>query len=160
MSDLPIDVRSATVEDIPAIKKLLLDSWMEHARHEPTLLDEDRMRQSDVEAYYNKALENTDVFVFVAENNNRVIGVVRGDIQTIPSFFRHNRILFLDDIAVDANFRHRGVAHALAAQLEGVAKQHNIHRLQGRVYTFNIPAQKFLQKLGFTMPHSTWDKVI
>lgn len=52
-SKTQIAVREGTREDLPFIKSALIDSWVEHAKNEPDLLDEERMKQSDIKSYYN-----------------------------------------------------------------------------------------------------------
>lgn len=158
--DPRIKIRAASSEDIPCIKKLLIDSWVEHARREPELLDENRMRQSNVEEYYQKALNNPDSFVLVAEIDGRFAGFIRGDITEIPNFFKNNRILYLDDCCVEEEFRRKGVATTLLIEMEKIAREKGIKRLQGRVYTFNEPVQELLISLGYSSPHETWNKVI
>lgn len=154
-------IRAGIPEDIPQIKSCLVDSWVEHARNVPELLDEERMKASDIEGYYRKCFENPDrCFVLVAEVDGKFAGFQRADIQEIPAFFKYNKILFLDDAYVLPEFRRRGIATKLIEEAEKLAKEKGIHRLQGRVYSFNKPVQELLKKMGYTMPHSTWDKVL
>jgi len=156
----PVTIRRGTAEDIPAIKVCLIDSWVEHARHEPNLLDEERMRASNVEAYYEAALSDPNAHVLVAERDGQFAGFIRADVQEIPNFFKHNRILFLDDVCVVPEYRHQGIARSLLQEIESVARELSIQRLQGRVYAFNTPAQHLLREMGYTSPHATWDKVL
>jgi GNAT superfamily N-acetyltransferase len=153
-------IRQGTEEDILLIKPYLLDSWVMHARNEPKLLDEDRMKKSDIEKYYKDALKNKDSHFLIAEVDGQIVGFIRVDVKTIESFFRDSKILYLDDVYVVKAFRRSGVARALIGEAHKIAKSENIKRLQARVYTFNKPMQNLLISMGYTMPHSTWDKVI
>jgi len=155
-----INIRQGTPEDIPQIKACLIDSWVEHARNEPELLDEERMRASDVEGYYRAAFDNPNSHILVAERDGHFAGFIRADVQEIPNFFRHNRILYLDDVCVLPDDRKQGVARSLLQEVEKVAKEAGIQRLQGRIYTFNKPMQSLLLELGYSSPHATWDKVL
>jgi ribosomal protein S18 acetylase RimI-like enzyme len=155
-----VSIRKAEPKDIPLIKRGLIDSWVGHAKHEPGLLDEERMRESDVEGYYGKALTNPECIVLVAEQKDEFAGFIRANIETIPSFFKHNRILFLDDVYVPPKFRRAGIARALVTEVEARARKLGIRRLQGRVYSYNIAAQTMLKSLGYHSPHATWDKFI
>lgn len=157
---LKVVIRKGTARDIPAIKPCLIDSWVMHSRHEPRLLDERRMRSSDIEKYYKDALKNPDCNFLVAEANGEFAGFIRADIKNIAGFFKHNRILYLDDVYVLKKFRRHGIAKSLLYAAERIAKARRIKRLQGRVYTFNKSAQKLLKSAGYNYPHSTWDKVI
>jgi GNAT superfamily N-acetyltransferase len=154
-------IRKGTLGDIPNIKECLVASWVEHARKEPELLDEERMRQSDIEGYYKKCFDNPDkCFVFVAEVGGKFAGFQRADIQEIPPFFKHNKILYLDDAYTIPEFRRKGVATILIREAEKTARKLGIKRIQSRVYTFNKPARELLMKLGYRSPHATWDKVL
>lgn len=155
-----ISIRKGQPEDLPNFKKGLIEMWVDHAKHEPGLLDEERMRQSNVDDYYKDAFNSDSTFVFVAEVDGNFAGVVRGDIQEIPNFFKDNKIIYLDDGFVLPEYRGRGIIGLLISEVEKAAKERGIKRLQSRVYTFNKPIQRALEKLGYHMPHSTWDKSI
>ena len=152
--------RKAKPSDLAAIKSGLIDSWTEHARREPTLLDEEQMRNVGVESYYKDAFESDKTFVFVAEVDGKFAGVQRADIQEIPHFYKDNKILYLDDAYVSPEFRGQGIIGALIKEVEKVAKERGIKRIQTRVYTYNKPMQRALEKLGYHMPHSSWDKLV
>lgn len=159
-SSFSITIRKGTPEDIPFIKKCLVDSWVKHAKHEPGLLDEERMRQSDVESYYKKALESEDSVVLIAEIENERAGFIRADVKQIPDFFKENRIFYLDDTYVVLKFRRKGVARTLTLKIEEIAKQRGIKRIQSRIYTYNKSMQKLRRSMGYRSPHATWDKVL
>lgn len=153
-------IRRGKQEDILAIRPYLMDSWVTHARHEPKLLDEKRMRKSDIAGYYKAALKNKDCNFLVAEVNGEIAGFIRADVQKIASFFKDNEILYIDDVYVVKKFRRCGIARSLIFVVENIAKRKNIKRLQARVYTFNKPMQKLLGSMGYSAPHATWDKVL
>lgn len=155
-----IIIRKGRLDDISTIRPCLIDSWVMHARHEPKLLDEKRMRKSDIDEYYRKALRNKGCNFLVAEVDGQFAGFIRADVQSIASFFRNNRILYLDDLYVVRKFRREGVAKSLMLEIESIAKSRHIKRLQARVYAFNKQMQKLLKSMGYGAPHSTWDKVI
>ena len=156
-----ITIRKGTPDDIPVIKECLIDSWVEHAKQEPELLDEDRMRASKVEDYYQEIFDDPENhFLFVAEKSGEFVGFIRADIREILIFFKHPRILFLDDTYVKPEFRRKGIAKQLLLKAEEIAKELGIKRIQSRVYTYNKPVQDMLTSEGYRSPHATWDKVI
>jgi diamine N-acetyltransferase len=154
-----VTIRKGEVNDIATIKPCLIDSWVMHARHEPQLLDEKRMRESDIEKYYKDGLKNKDCTFLVAEKNGQIAGFIRADVKTIAGFFKGNRILYLDDVYVVKAFRRQGIARKLIGEAEKIAKAKHVSRLQARVYTFNKPMQNLLKSMGYAAPHATWDKV-
>lgn len=142
------------------IKECLIASWVEHAKEEPELLDEERMRNSKVEEYYFPAIQSVDSIILVAECDDVFAGFIRANIESISSFFKKNKILFIDDVCVVSKFRKIGVAQKLLVEIEARAKAKNIHRLQGRVYAFNEAGQRLFSKMGYRSPHATWDKLL
>jgi len=156
-----VTIRKGQPKDIPLIKQCLIDSWVEHAKQEPGLLDEERMKASDVEGYYRECFDEPDKhFLFVAEADGKFAGFIRADIKEIPPFFKHPKILYLDDTYVLPEFRRKGIARSLLQRAEELAKEKGIKRLQARVYSFNVEIQKLLESMGYHTPHATWDKAI
>lgn len=155
-----VQIRRGIPEDIPQIKECLIDSWVMHSRNAPDLLDEDRMRNSDIEKYYQECFDNPNSVVFVTEDEGQFAGFIRADVQEIPPFFKDNKILYLDDVYVKEAFRRKGIARALIRKVEDEARERNIRRVQGRVYTFNENIQKLLTSMGYAVPYATFDKVL
>ena len=156
-----ISIRKATHKDMPIIKECLIDSWVEHAKAVPKLLDEERMRNSKVDEYYQKCFDEPDkCFVFVAEIKGEFAGFIRADRKKIANFFKHSETLWLDDTYVLPSFRRQGVAHKLTLEVETLASELGIKRIQSRIYTFNKPMQKLRSSMGYSSPHATWDKVL
>lgn len=145
---------------MPFFKDRLIEMWVDHAKHEPTLLDEEQMRNSNVDKWYKDAFDSDKTCVFVAEVDGNFAGVVRADINEISHFFKDNKILYLNDAFVLPQYRGRGIMRALIHEVEKAAKEKGIKRIQTRVYTYNKAMQKALEASGYHMPHSTWDKLI
>lgn len=144
----PVHIRKGNTEDIPFIKAGLIDSWVMHARQVPELFDEERMRSSPIEEYYQKCFASPDCFVFIAEEDSKPVGFVRADLQEIQNFFRDPHILYIDDIFVLEEYRKKGIAQALLMEVEKLAKEKGIKRLQCRIYSFNIQRNSCLRHLG------------
>jgi ribosomal protein S18 acetylase RimI-like enzyme len=155
-----IKIRPARESDLAVIEPLWIENWVEHARQEPSMLDEDRMKKSDVTGYFRDALANTKSLVLVAEIDGHIAGAVKADQQDIPSFFRYPHIMYVDDLCVLPQYRRQGVAEVLLRAVEARARELGIKRLQARAYTFNVAVQQLNTKLGWRMPHSTWDKLL
>lgn len=118
------------------------------------------MKQSDVENYYSKAFKSKDSIVLVAEVDGQRAGFIRANIKQIPDFFKHNKILYLDDTYVVDEFRRRGVARTLTQKIEEIAKRRGIKRIQSRIYAYNLPMQTLRKSMGYHSPHATWDKLL
>ena len=156
-----IKIRKGQTDDISQIKDHLIGLWVEHAKNEPDLLDENKMRDTDAEGHFRKCLANPDKnFVFVAEDNGKVVGFLASYIDKIPDFFEHPTILYLDEIFVLPDYRRKGVARSLIQEAEKIAKEKGIKRIQARIYTFNTGMHKFMESVGYHVPYATWDKTL
>lgn len=153
-------IRKATLEDIPFIKECLIDSWVEHARNNPSLMIEARMRQSKVEEYYSYVINNDKGYVLIAETDDKKVGLIRAYETKLADFFKDPQILYVDDVYVLKEYRRQGIARVLYMEIEKLAKEKGIKRIDGRIYTYNKPMQKLLENMNYHMPYSTWVKIL
>lgn len=152
-------IRKATISDIPFIKTCLIDSWVEHAKNHPELMTEERMRQSKIEEYYLKKIENKE-YVLIAEAAGVRVGLIAAYIQQLESFFKNPEILYIDDVYVVPKYRKLGIAQLLLSEIDTIAKKNGIKRIDGKVYSFNKSMQKLLGKMNYHTPYSNWVKVL
>ena len=157
---IKVQLRNAKIEDIEFIKQCLIDSWVIHARNNSNLITEERMINSNIENYYYDSILNNDGYTLIAEINHKKVGLIRAYEKEIADFFKDNRILYIDDIYVLEHFRRKGIARKLILKIESIAKEKGIKRIDGRIYSFNLPIQKLLKSLGYKSPYATWVKVL
>ncbi len=140
-------IRQATINDIPQIKEMLIASWVEHAQNASDILDEERMRRSNVEKYYTEALNDPNSFIKVAEMSGQFAGFIRVDIKDEgeASFFKYKKYVCIDDIAVIPEFRGKHIGHDLIQLAEEIAKEKGLKQIQARVYSYNNPMQQILR---------------
>lgn len=154
-----VNIRKATNDDIPFIKTCLIDSWVEHAKNNPKLMTEERMRQSKVEEYYSKKIKNEE-YVLIADVDGIRAGLIATYKQQLESFFKDSEVLYIDDIYVVSKYRRMGIAKTLLTEIESIAKKNGIKRIDGKVYSFNKSMQKLLGKMNYHTPYSNWVKVL
>lgn len=105
--------------------------------------------------FFKEMLENTstDGIVYVAEDNNQVVGFIAGNIheltlentvENIP--MRKGRIL---ELFVTADYRNKGVGKLLVEKLEDFFKSNNCHTINVEVFAPNEKAQKFYESFGY-----------
>lgn len=153
-------IRKATKDDIPEIKKGLLESWLSHADNETDFYNRERIEKSDIETYYTNALNSDDSFVLVIEENEQLAGFGKADVQKIEPWYKEQKALFIDDIFVKKEFRKRGYAKLLLHEFEKTAKNNGVKWLKARVYSFNEPAKKLNASFGFYPLYSEYFKII
>lgn len=71
------------------------------------------------------------------------------------STFAGKPVLFLEDIYIDPDFRHRGFARAVFGRLSAIAAAAGCLRLEWDVLEWNRPAIAFYSSLG-AMPRDEW----
>ncbi len=152
--------RKATLGDMEFVKSCLIDSWSEHALNTPHLLNKDRLNAFESEDFYIKSIANDEGCFLIAEHDGKPVGLVVAYITKLSYFFIHPQSIYIDDIYVVDDFRRAGVAKILMDSVEEFAKAKGIRRLDNRVYSYNIPMQKLLTKLGYSSPFATWIKTI
>ncbi len=150
----------AVLEDLTFIRKSLVDSWEEHAKNVPELLDKERLVSFESEEFYIKSLKNNSGSILIAEMDDKSVGLIVAYINKLGYFFTHRQTLYIDDIYIVKNYRNMGIAQALIGAIEEYAKNNGVKRLDGRIYTYNEPMQRLLRKLGYISPFSTWVKII
>ena len=79
----------------------------------------------------------------VAEADNEVRGYV--DLLAMP----WQQMGWVANLAVERNYRRRGIATALLRHARQWARQHGLRLLQAEATTKNYPALRLYQKLGF-----------
>jgi GNAT superfamily N-acetyltransferase len=156
-----MDVRMGKKEDLPIIKEWLRESWLAHVDHEPELVNRDVMEKTDLKNYFKDCFNGSEKsFVLIAQEENRMAGVLKVNIEKIQRFFNQHKVLYLDDIYVLPEFRGRGVSEMLILEAEKLAQKKKIKWLKARVYEFNIPEQKVMGKNGFKKVYGEYFKIL
>lgn len=135
--------------DILQIVELLLPMWVDHAKKVPELLDNSYIKNYDVYRYCRRVIEDPKQEMFIAEEDGRVVGVARTEIESSPGMYGVKELMFFDDLVVHPDHRRQGVADKLVEARLEYAKKKGITKIYSKVYSFNEPAQKLLKKHGF-----------
>jgi GNAT superfamily N-acetyltransferase len=91
---------------------------------------------------------------FVAEVHGTVEGIAVFS-EGIGSSFRARPMLFLEDLAVSASVRSRGVGGALMAELAREALSRSALRMEWAVLDWNEGAMRFYRRIG-AAPRRDW----
>ena len=89
--------------------------------------------------------EKRDIHFFVAEQNNKVIGIA---VYFFAYYTWIGRSLYLDDLFIKSEYRSKGIGTKLLLRVFETAKKENCNRLRCEVEVKNIGAQNFYQKIG------------
>ncbi len=153
-------IRVATKDDIPEIKKGLLESWLSHVDNEPDYYNRERVKTSDIYSYYTNAIDNNDSFVLVLDEDGILAGFGKADIQKVEAWYKEQSVLYIDDIFIKKEYRKKGYAKTLLQEFEKIAKNSGIKWLKAKVYSFNEPAKKLNKSFGFHELYSEYFKIL
>jgi GNAT superfamily N-acetyltransferase len=138
--DLEIEVRPGTVEDIP----LMLSFMRSMAEFEK--LQVTATEQSLRESLFSRDPAGYTLLAFV-DGGPAAYAVY---CYTFASMVG-KRVLWLDDLYVEPDFRGKGIASALMAYLADIAIRNKCGRFEWMVVDWNAPAIAFYAGLGATI---------
>lgn len=142
---MKINIRPATVLDIPAIHDLVRDlAIYEHAEKELTATVEDYLK--DFEAKYFEVL--------VAEMNTEIVGMTLY-YKTYSTW--KGRMLYLEDFVVKESHRKMGIGQMLFDGFLNEAKSLDCRLVKWQVLDWNQPAISFYEKNKATIEKGWWN---
>ena len=129
-----IKIRRALLEDLVFIRECLIDSWADHADHEPHLLSKEKLVGFESEKFYIDSIRKKSSYILIAEHEGDKCGLIVAYKKNLPYFFRQQDVLYIDDIYVKNTHRRNGVAKKLI--------------------------QRLLRSISYSSPYSNWSKII
>jgi len=147
---LPINVRSATSNDVSAIASVTAQMQELHVRSYPTLFKAG-VSTRELEDAARHHLGDNNQRVLVAVRDSLVVGYARLEVQrrpdTVVKFARAE--LYIHEFGVDHEARASGVGSAVIAHIADVARAEGIHRIGVDVFARNEEARLFYESRGF-----------
>jgi ribosomal protein S18 acetylase RimI-like enzyme len=141
-------IRTATIEDYPALAVIGRESQGLHHQAHPTLF------QSDSEGFtvehVRAMLAGEQSTIYVAEDEGQLLGYafLRTELRTDLELFRPHVIAEITDIAVTTRMRSQGIGQQLFAAARAWAREWGAERLELVVWEFNTRAIDFYQRQG------------
>ena len=140
------NIRKAETKDIPSILGLIKELAVFERQPNAVILSEGELEQ----ALFG---ENPWVYVYVAEMENKVVGMA---LYYYGFSTWKGRSLHLEDLIVHENYRKLGIGRALMNQVIQVAKTEKVERMSWEVLDWNEPAVKFYESLGTEFYKDWW----
>ena len=105
-------------------------------------------KEEDLEEYLITKLQDSDWIMLVAVSKDNVVGVCTAEIKHCGDNkeTRIRDILFIDYIAVDEEYKRRGVGTKLLDEIKSLAKIRNVQTVELNVWGFNTGAIEFYEK--------------
>lgn len=144
---MEILIRNSRISDYTAAENIMEQVHQLHIGWRP-----DIYKQSGAVlpfSIYQQAVENGTFFV--AEYGGKIAGILLILYQHMenPNHVTRN-IIFVDAMAVDENFRGRGIGHAFFAFLQNLKEQKGYDGIELQVNSKNKAAYQFYSSYGFT----------
>ena len=140
------NIRKAETKDIPSILGLIKELAVFERQPNAVILSEGELEQ----ALFG---ENPWVYVYVAEMENKVVGMA---LYYYGFSTWKGRSLHLEDLIVHENYRKLGIGRALMNQVIQIAKIEKVERMSWEVLDWNEPAVKFYESLGTEFYKDWW----
>lgn len=107
----------------------------------------DRYSKHDNDSF-KKVINNPNNFVFIAENQGKLVGFVTFSVRDVIRYPK--QIAELDELFVSQEYRQKGVGRLLMQKVEGKAKELNCYRFYVESQYKHETAHKFYEGLGYT----------
>lgn len=143
-----VTICSATLENYQAINTLVKEGHDEHVAEVPTVFKS--VASVMPEAYYKELLESSNSMVFIAKNNEVVIGFAVISIESTPSFdsLVQRQYAYIHDFGVKKDVQKQGVGKLLFTACVTWAQTMNVTSIKLNVWEFNTNAIDFYKHLG------------
>ena len=149
-----MNIRQATPVDNFLLSSLCMDVQRLHAEHHPRIF---KMPQdADFAAdFFDEMLADPLVTIYLVEEDAQALGYIFCKLieREESPFTYSNRFLHIDQISVRPDAQGRGAGTALMAQVEQLARELSLSRIQLDSWNCNARAHGFFEALGFEKFH-------
>lgn len=145
---MDVSIREGTLSDYKGVNDLNCQIHGIHVQERPDIykntevpLDKD---------YYSCLLKDENAKVILAISEDRAIGYSIFEIKVTPNRDNlvYRKIIYVDDICVDENYRGKGIGKKLFKYISEYGKGVGAHSLELSVWEFNKGAIDFYNKMG------------
>ena len=154
-------IRRATENDLKELNRLLYQVMEVHSQGRPDIFRQGEKKSSDEEL--KTILNDYKRPIFVADEGETGLS---GYVFCVIEENRGSRILnkiktlYIDDLCVDKELRHRNIGRRLLEYAVNFAKAEKCRSVTLNVWAFNGNAIKFYEACGFTPQKITMEKLI
>jgi len=145
-----MDIRFAGIDDADALIELDTEVHSLHVQKLPTIfkpISDSKLLREVIE----KALENNDVYIIIAIEDNHAIGYVLAAYQHYPETLHKysQSVLYIHNLVVAEKKRSQGVGTKLIHRTKKLASEIGADYLELNVWAFNKIAHRFFIGQGF-----------
>lgn len=134
-------IRELTLNDFEIAENIIARLHKIHVENRPDFYKENERPIDKKE--YRQLLKSQDKINLAFVVDNKITGICLATVKN-----RIEKSIYIDDIFVLEEFRHRGIATRLFEQIKVTAKDIGAKRIDLTVWQFNTPALNFYKSLG------------
>ncbi|WGV99133.1 GNAT family N-acetyltransferase [Vibrio sp. YMD68] len=144
----PILFSAAKPSDLEQLNRLMFDLHHEHHQSCPEFFK--TACEIEQEKSIARYLDDPECLVFVARDNQDVVGFVTGHFcELVSSVSKPIQMGSVDELYVRPQYRQRKIAHQLCETLNQRFKEYGVVQIFVEVWDFNAAALEFYNQLGF-----------
>lgn len=149
-------IRMIKDTDIPKLIPLYEESHLLHAENRPDIFHEEISFNED---FIKSNLSDINL---VAIEEEKIVGFLIASVKEIKdnTILKDNRKMFIEIMSVKKEFQHRKIGQMLMSELEKIALEKQIQKIELCVWAFNHNAQEFYKHLGYTTKNMRLEKSI
>jgi GNAT superfamily N-acetyltransferase len=142
-----MNVRSATINDLPSIVRMLADDFLGQQREDVS----EPINESYVKAFREIDSDPNNELI-VAEIDGNVIGTLQ--LTFTPSLsYRGSKRCTVESVRIDSSLRGKGIGREMMLWAIEHAKEKGCISMQLTSHSERIDAHRFYEQLGFSKSH-------
>lgn len=143
---MDITIRRATLQDLPTLLDINLDSFHANAAYDPHI-DMNWIHSSDAREHFTNGITKPDQYTIIAEVGGKPVGYL----VLVSKLFTYRmvKVIELDNLSVLPAFQSKGIGKRLIEHAKSWAKEQGYHTMYACAYIKNEKAVKFYKREGF-----------
>lgn len=141
-------IRKASLEDTKVLDYLLTMLIRDEKKYDSNINEE-----FEVKDFYKHIIINKSSIIYVAEENNKIIGYIYGYIESNETCF--NKTSILEALYINNEYRNKGVATNLVKNFKEWSIENEAKYIEVQVLNKNVEAFNLYKVLGFKEFKST-----
>ena len=140
-------IKEACLSDFDAMSDLENQVFHIHLNARPDMIKPKLPFNKD---YFETCLSDEDIKIFVFEENGEILGycITKKSGYNDHHLYRDMTILDINDMCVDEKARGKGIGRQLFDRAKDHAKEIGAVKIELSVWSFNINARQFYERLG------------
>ena len=154
-----MDIREATIDDVPKILPVWREFMEFHAQRDGYFAICEGAEEAFA-SYVRENIEKDDSCVFVAQENDEIVGYCQCHVAKTPPVFETKIKGDMGDLAVIEKYRRNGIGEQMFERAMQWFRSKGLERVEVRVAVTNEISTQFWRKMGFSTYLETMSKQV